>query len=165
MKHQEKKYRVDSFDKILKFLNEKGAKKGKEVVSIHYYGEHKGNDVEKFVEYTDRYEIRILKEHDGRFTMTKHETIPDKDSGFKWLKNRGFTVANIAKMDYAEYAYKDGTVGLYIIDDFLYSVILYYPREQHKAIEKDFMLDDLEVITIPYNKYLEKMGCLRSIQL
>ena len=49
MKHQEKKYRVDSFTEILKLLNEKGAKKEKEIISTHYYGQHRSNDVEKFV--------------------------------------------------------------------------------------------------------------------
>ena len=53
MKHQEKKYRVDSFTEILKLLNEKGAKKEKEIISTHYYGQHRSNDVEKFVEYSD----------------------------------------------------------------------------------------------------------------
>ncbi len=165
MKHQEKKYRVESFTKILKLLKEKGAKKEKEIISIHYYGQHKGNDVEKFVEYKDRCEIHILKEHDGRFTMTEHAPIKDKDAGFTWLKNKGYSVANIVKMDYTEYAYKDGTVGLYTIDDFLHSVILYFPKDKHEAMEKEFSLDITEVISVPYNKYLAKIGRLRSRKL
>jgi hypothetical protein len=113
----------------------------------------------------DRYEIHILKEHDGRFTIIKHETIPDKNAGFAWLKNRGFKVANIVKMNYVEYAYKNGTIGLYIIDDFLHSIILYYPKEKHKAIENEFGLETAKVIGLPYNKFLKQMGCLRSMQL
>ena len=165
MKHQEKKYRVDSFTEILKLLNEKGAKKEKEIISTHYYGQHRSNDVEKFVEYSDRFEIHILKETDGRFTMTEHRPIPDKNAGLDWLKNRGFTTVNIVKMAYAEYTYKNGTVGLYTIDDFLYSVILYYPSNQHKVVEKEFDLSTAEVITFPYNKYLAKIGRLRSTDL
>lgn len=165
MKPQEKKYLVDSFADIQKILKRVGAKKGKEVVAIHYYGQHKGNDVEKFVEYTDRYEIHVLKEQNGRFTLTEHSPIPDKEAGMAWLKSRGYTMANIVKMAYTEYGYKDGTVGLYTIDDFLKSVILYYPPGQHETIEKEFGLQTAEVIRVPYNKLLEQMSRLRSMQL
>jgi len=165
MKPQEKKYRVDSFTNILKLLQEKGAKKGKEAITTHYYGEHKSNDVEKFVEYTDRYEVHILKESNGKFTTIEHSRIADKDTGITWLKKRGFNTANIVKMVYTEYSYKKGTIGLYTINDFLHSVILYYPSDQHKAMEKEFGLNSAEVISIPYNKYLERMGRLQSINL
>ncbi len=165
MKLQEKKYRVESFKTILKLLNDKRAKKEKEIISIHYYGEHRGNDVTKFVEYTDRFEIHILKESNGMFEMIEHRKIPDKKSGLIWLKQQGFNKANVVKMEYAEYTYKNGTVGLYIINDFLYSVILYFQSSEHKTMEKEFGLEKAEVITIPYNKYLDKMGRLKSIDL
>lgn len=165
MKPQEKKYLVDSFTAIQKILNEKGAKKEKEIVSTHYYGQHIGNDVEKFVEYVDRFEVHVLKENDGRFTMTEHRSIADKDEGITWLKGKGYETANIVKMAYVEYVYKNGTVGLYTIDDFLHSVILYYPPEEHESIEKKFGLENAEVITVPYNKYLEQLGRLRSMKL
>ena len=45
MELQEKKYRINSFTNIRKLLNKKGAKKGKKIISIHYYGQHKSNDV------------------------------------------------------------------------------------------------------------------------
>lgn len=54
MKHQEKKYLADSFTTIQKILKKKGAKKKQEIVSTHYYGQHEGNDVEKFVEYMEQ---------------------------------------------------------------------------------------------------------------
>ena len=134
-------------------------------MSIHYYGQHKSNDVEKFVEYSDRFEIHILKETNGRFTMIEHKAIPNKQAGMKFLKKQGFTVANIVKMLYTEYVYKKGTVGLYVINDFLHSVILYYPQKQHEEMEKEFGLNSVEVITVPYNKFLEKMGRLESIKI
>lgn len=165
MKPQEKKYRVNSFTEILKLLKQKNAKKDKEITSTHYYGQHKSNDVEKFVEYTDRFEIHILKEQSGRFTMIEHRPIQDKKAGLDWLKSRGFTIANIIKMNYSEYSYKNGIIGLYVIDDFLYSVILYYPQKQHDEIEKEIGLNNAEIINIPYNKLLEKMGRLNSIIL
>lgn len=165
MERQEKKYRVDSFANTQKRLAEKGAKAGQEIVAIHYYGAHEGNDVEKFVEYADRCEIHILKEKDGRFTMTEHRKIVDKNTGIEWLKSQGYTSANIVRMVYTEYQYKDGTVGLYTIDDFLHSVILYYPPSEHNALENEFGLQDAEVIPVPYNKYLEQLGRLSSIQL
>jgi hypothetical protein len=153
MKPQEKKYQVNSFIKILKLLKEKGAKKKQRIISTHYYGQHKSNDVEKFVEYSDHFEIHILKESDGKFTMIEHKSIPDKDSGF------------IVKMDYEEYKYKNGKIGLYTIDDFLHSVILYYPSDKHEAMEKEFGLNNSEVISVPYNKLLKKMNCLRSLKI
>jgi hypothetical protein len=165
MKPQEKKYFVDSFASIQSLLKEKGAKKSEEIISTHYYGQHAGNDVEKFVEYTDRYEIHALKEENGKFTMTEDKQIKGKDEGVVWLKSKGYTTANIVKMDYTEYEYKNGTVGLYVINDFLHSVILYYPSDQHQEMEKEFGLDHAEVITVPYNKYLEKLGRLRSMKL
>lgn len=165
MKLQEKKYKVDSFTNILKILKDESAKREREVISVHYYGQHEGNDVEKFVEYTDRWEIHVLKESDGRFTMTQHTPIANKEAGVAWLKGRGYTTANIVKMAYTEYAYKNETVGLYLIEDFLHSVILYYPQRQHEAIEKEFGLQTAEVIRLPYNKYLEQMGRLRSVKL
>lgn len=137
MTPQEKKYRVDTFDRIHKKLDEVGAKKIREIISVHYYGVHKGNDVEKFVVYPDRCEIHTLKESDGKFTMTEHSLILDKDAGFAWLRGRGYTSANIVDMNYTEYAYRDGTIGLYVIDGFLYSIILYYSGDLLDAIEKE----------------------------
>ena len=165
MQPQEKKYLVDSFTGVEKKLEEVGAKKGKEVVAVHYYGQHESNDVEKFVECADRVEIHFLKETNGKFTLTEHSPIVDKEMGMVWLKRRGYTTANIVKMVYTEYAYKGGMVGLYIIDDFLHSVILYFPPDQHKEMEKKFGLGRAEQITVPYNKYLEKFGKLRSMPL
>lgn len=165
MELQEKKYLVDSFENIQRFLDEKSAVKGKEITATHYYGEYAGNDVEKFVEYADRYETHVLKEQNGRFTMTEHAPITDKDAGMAWLKKKGYTTANLVKMVYTEFTYKNGTIGLYVIDDFLHSVILYYPPGEHETIEKEFGLENAEVITIPYNKYLNQLGRLRSINL
>ena len=68
-------------------------------------------------------------------------------------------------MDNTDYEYKNGLVGLYIVDDFLHSVILDFPEGQHEEIEKELGLDTAEVISVPYNKFLEKIGRLRSIKL
>ena len=165
MNLQEKKYRVDSFAGIQSKLEAAGATKGRKVVSTHYYGQHDGNDVEKFVEYADRCEIHILKANEGKFTLVEHSPIADKDAGYAWLKERGYTRAHIVKMAYTEYAYKGGTIGLYIIDDFLHSVILYFPPDHHEAMEKEFGLETAEVISLPYNKLLAQLGRLRSINL
>lgn len=165
MKPQEKKYRVDSFRAIEKLLEEKHAKKRQEVVSTHYYGQHEGNDVEKFVAYEDRFEIHVLKESGGRFTMTEHKSIASKNDGFRWLRNKGYTHASIVKMVYTEYDYKNGTVGLYTINEFLHSVILYYPPDEHDEMEKEFGLQDAEVITVPFNMYLNRLGRLEKMKL
>lgn len=162
---QEKKYKVDSFKNILQLLKKKKAVKGKEIITIHYYGEHESNNVEKFVEYTDRYEIHILKESNGKFTLTEHSKITSKNAGITWLKKRGFKKASIVKMAYTEYIYGNGSVGLYVINDFLNSVILYYPNNELEKKEKEFRLTKAETINIPYNKYLEKIGRFQPLIL
>lgn len=161
----EKKFRIESFERIKEFLKNAGAKEVKRVTSTHYYGEHEGNDVEKFVVYPDRTEIHVLKESDGKFALTESKPIAGKEEGFAWLKSRGYTKANIVDMNYTEYAYKNGTVGLYVIDNVLRSVILYYPKEKHEAMEKEFGLETAEVIAVPYNKYLASLSRLRTIVL
>jgi hypothetical protein len=156
---------VESFANIESMLNEKGATKGKEVVTMHYYGQHEGNDVTKLVEYADRFEIHQLKETNGQFTFLPHIPVASKDAGLQWLKDKGYTTVNIVKMANTDYPYKNGTIGLYVIDDFLHSVILYYPPEDHEAVEQEFGLENAEVIILPYNKYLDKLGRLRSMKL
>lgn len=162
---QEKKYSVDSFEPILELISKKSLSVLKKVTSVHYYGKHEGLDVEKFVEYPDRVEVHVLKEHNGKFTPTEDFPLKDREEGFAWLKKRGYKVANIVKMDYVEYKYKNGTLGLYRIDDFLLSIILNYPPGKHEVIEKEFGLENTDQIIIPYNKMLEKMGKLQSINL
>lgn len=164
-KPQEKKYQVDSFDTILRLIKEINLKKIKEVTSLHYYGKKDSNDVEKFVVYPDRVEVHVFKNVDGNFVSVEDFKIDSEQKGFEWLKSRGFTEANLIKMDYVEYGYKDGTVGLYTIDDFYKSVILYFSPKDHLEVEKLFGLENSEVITIPYNKLMEKMGKLRTIKL
>lgn len=162
---QEKKYRVDSFDEIFQLLKKKNAKKIKRIESIHYYGNFESNDVEKFIEYEDRSEVHILKESNGNFTLTKKFKIADKNVGILWLKNRGYKSAGIVKMNYTEYEYKNGTVGLYVLNDLLNSVILYFPSNKLEEMEKKFKLSNAEVIKVPYNKYLEKIGQLKQVNL
>lgn len=53
MTHQEKKYRVDSFDDILRKLKDAGAVAGEESKSEHYYTHQPSNDVVKLVVHGD----------------------------------------------------------------------------------------------------------------
>jgi hypothetical protein len=161
----EKKYQVDSFDPILKIIKAKKLKKIRNVTSVHYYGKHEGNDVEKFIEYPDSVKVHIWKEIDGKFTPVDDFPLKDKAEGIAWLKKRGFKEANIVKMDYTEYRYQNGNIGLYTIDDFHKSVILSLPEGKHEDTEKEFGLQDSVIITIPYNKLLERLGKLRTIKL
>ncbi len=66
-------------------------------------------------------------------------------------------------MDDVDYEYKEGIVGLYVINDFLYSVILDFPEGAHSSIEHELDLEKAEPIDVPYNKYLEKTGHLTSV--
>jgi hypothetical protein len=165
MQPQEKKYRVNSLAPILEIIRQKNLPHIKYVRSTHYYGEHTGNDVEKFVEYPDRIEVHVLKESGGTFTLVDHFPLSSKEEGFAWLKNKGYTTANIITMEYDEYEYDGGLIGTYLIDGFLPSVILYYPGGKHEPVAALFGLTDAPRIDTPYNKYLASLGKLRSVPI
>lgn len=165
MKHQEKKYRVNSFDEIQKKLEEAGAKGGKEIITTHYYTHQDSNNVVKLVKYDGHNEIHILEESNGKYSLKERIAVEDTDAGFQWLKDKGYKVVDVVKMAYTDYEYRGGIIGLYTINDFLYSVILDFPEGQQRTMEKEFGLNNTEVIDIPYNKYLEKISKLQSIDL
>ncbi len=165
MKHQEKKYQVESFDQVKKVLDRLEIKKSGEAVTNHYYGQHEGNDVTKLVEYKDKQAIHILKEKEGKFDLVESIKMESVEDGLKWLKDKEYKGVDLIKMANVDYGYKGGQVRLYTIDDWLKSVILDYPEGEHEVIAKEFGLDQTEVIKIPYNKQLEEMGKLRSKQL
>lgn len=165
MKHHEKKYRVENFTPIKAKLKELGAKKIKSTLASHYYAQQDGNDVTKLVSYPNRDEIHVLVESNGTFSLKDSVSVKDMDDGFKWLKDKGFTGVGMVNMDYMDYSYNGGIVGLYTINDFLHSVILDFPVSEHQAMEELFGLQDSEVIEVPYNKYLEKIGKLELISL
>jgi len=165
MKYQEKKYLVKTFSRIRDMLESKHATKNSKTVTIHYYAQKEGNDVTKLVEFIDRYEIHILKESHGNFSLTEKIPMASNKAGFRWLKDKGYNTVNVVKMQNTDYGYKGGIIGLYIINDVLHSVILNFPEGQHDAVANEFGLDTAEVITVPYNKYLEQLGRSRSMKL
>jgi len=165
VKNQEKKYRVESFEEIVKKLQEKGAIKIIEKTTMHYYAELTGYDVVKLVSKTESNEIHILNESDGKFSLIKNIPVDDVRAGLQWLRDKNFTKVGKVKMVNTNYEYKGGIVGLYIINDFLHSVILAFPEGAHEAMEKEFGLQSVEVINLPYNKHLEKQGKLIVMDL
>ena len=165
MKHQEKKYRVDSFEDIEKRLKGAVAEPGKTTTSTHYYGEHADSGVVKLVTYDDRDEIHILDEAEGKFSLRENIPVENKEAGLRRLKDKGYNSVSVVKMTHADYDYKSGLVGLYLINDFLHSVILNFPEGQHARVEQELGLDTAEVIKTPYNKYLEELGHLHLIKL
>lgn len=56
-----------------------------------------------------------------------------------------------------DYDYKGGIVGLYIINDDLFSIILDFPPGEHEVIASELGMEAAEVIDLPYNKYLESL--------
>lgn len=164
MKHQEKKYKVDSFEEILKKLSELDAKPSPEKTTMHYYATIPGNDVVKLVSKADRNEIHLLKETDGKFDLTENIPVESVDAGLEWLESHGYQRVGKVKMINTNYEYKTGLVGLYIIDDWLRSVILDFPEGDHETMEKEFDLQNTEVIKLPYNKYLESVGKLQRME-
>lgn len=158
MKHHEKKYRVDSFYSVKAKLNELDAKQIKSTTSTHYYAPQESNDVVKLVHYSDRDEIHILKETNGTFSLAENIPVSDLEAGFQWLRDKGYKQVDVVKMDYVDYEYDGGIVGLYTVNGNLLSVILDFPRNKHAEMEKVFELGSAEVIIVPYNKYLEQVG-------
>ncbi|HLD25015.1 MAG TPA: hypothetical protein VJB96_03815, partial [Patescibacteria group bacterium] len=151
MKYQEKKYRVDSLLPIQKLLERVGAKKGQEITTTHYYAEQHTNDIVKLVVYGDRNEIHVLLESHGTYSLKENIPVASVEAGLSWLKAHGYHTVDIVKMAYTDYEYKGGIIGLYVIDNFLSSVILDFPPGTHEAMEKEFGLQNAEVIHLPYN--------------
>lgn len=162
MKHSEKKYRLDSLSAMVQLLKSLNAEKTQTSITIHYHAHLESKDVIRLVEYSDKSEIHKLKESRGTFSLTERIPMNSKAEGLKWLMSNGFSVVDVLKMENTDYAYKNGIAGLYIIDDFLYSVILDYPDVSLENIQKLFNLNTTEVITVPYNKYLNRINRLRT---
>ena len=152
--HQEKKYRVESFAEVEKILDRLGAKKQKQSFTFHYYTDQNDKDVVKLVKYENGDEIHILKEADGKYALVDRIKVRDTAAGLDWLKLKGLKVTVPIKMANTNYRYKDGIVGLYIINDKLNSVILDFPENMHETIAKELHLETAEVISLPYNQYL-----------
>ena len=119
----------------------------------------------KLVKYTGRNEIHLLDEVDGKYILKQKIPMKSTEAGLQWLKEKGFKIVDIIKMAYTDYEYKNGIIGLYTINDFLLSIILDYPEGQHDMFENEFGLKADDVITVPYNKYLEKISKLKSMEL
>jgi len=165
MKHLEKKYLVKDFTDILKKLAEVSATKQEESISTHYYTDQPSNDVVKLVESANSHSIHELKFVNGKFQLTQNIPLEDRQTGLDWLKNKGYNRVGIVKMQHTDYEYKNGLVGLYTINDSLYSIILDFPDGEHDSIEQEFNLKDAELIDIPYNKYLEQHDNLDWIDI
>lgn len=165
MKHQEKKFLVDSFSSILLKLRELGCHPKPEKTSTHYYTHQARNDVVKLVADNRDYEVHVLKEANGKFTLTERIPLNSKEADFDWLKRKGYQAVDVVKMSYTDYIYQEGTIGLYTINNFLCSVILDFPEGEHEEIIELLELAAAEPLTVPYNKYLAALGKLKTIGL
>lgn len=163
MTKQERKYLVKSFTKIKKILSNKKISQSQYSATDHFYGRQKGNNVTKLVKYSDKLEIHVLEEEDGIYLLKK--TIPMKtvNEGINWLRNSGFSVIDIVKMESITYDYLGGLVRLYLIDGWLHSVILSHDNEKLSEVEKKLGIKKADVIAQPYNVYLESLGKLRTM--
>lgn len=157
MKHQEKKYRVENFATVDGRLAVVNAEKVGESSSTHYYAPQLNNDVVKIVEHSDRCEIHKLSEANGKFTLAERIPLKDVNEGVEWLRDNNYDEVAVVRMSHTDFAYRGGIVGLYVINDFLYSVILDFPSGQHEGVAQDLEMSGAEIIEVPYNKYLEQM--------
>lgn len=165
MDRQEKKFLVSSLDSTRSTLTALGAAEIAHVVSTHYYGKPEKLVTEKLVVYPDHCEIHIIKRSDGTITLSDPVPMKSKDAGLSWLKAHGYTACDVVVMDYAEYTYKDGTVGLYCINGVLNSVILSYPEQSYEQVIQELGLHDAPEIEMLFNEYLNKLGKLQTISL
>jgi hypothetical protein len=165
VKLQEKKYRVENFAAVEDRLAILNAEKVGESSSTHYYAPQPDNDVVKIVEHSDHCEIHKLSEANGKFTLTDRISLKDLNEGLGWLRDNDYDEAAVVSMSHTDFAYRGGIVGLYVINDFLRSVILDFPSGQHDAVAQELAIGGAEVIEVPYNKYLEQMGRLELMKV
>jgi hypothetical protein len=164
-KLQEKKYRVESFRPVLAALKKLGTMATKVDESIHYYAGQDGDDVLKLVVHDDTAEVHKLKARSGSFELVGKLPMTNAKAGLAWLRQEGYKKLDVVIMQSVDYRYKGGTIGLYTVNNDLYSVILAYPAGEHSAIAGALGLGDAEPITIPYNKYLQQIGKIQYIDL
>jgi hypothetical protein len=165
MKHQERKYKVNSFAGVIEKLNALGADKSTNTSSVHYYAEQAGDDVVKLVEYATGYEIHCLEAVNGNFILRDKIPVSGKEAGLKWLKDKGFKRVGVVTMDYTDYTYQGDIIGLYTLNDSLLSVILDFPEDAQQTVAQALGLEHAETIAVPYNKYLEHLNKLKLIEL
>jgi hypothetical protein len=165
MSKQEKKYLVNDFNTVTRLLKEAAAPVTLKTLTKHYYAHQRGNDVVKLVDYGDRIEVHMLKEEDGKFTLTDTIPVANLESGLRRLKDMGFTRYAVLTMEDEEYGYLNGTVAIYTVNGSLRSVILEFSAGAHDNVARALGLESAEVINVPYNKYLEQKGLLEIKEL
>ncbi|MEK7599884.1 MAG: hypothetical protein AAB462_02525 [Patescibacteria group bacterium] len=166
MAHQEKKYRLASFDNIERVLAKANVAPMSTKSSTHYYAKQDGLGATKLVAHDDQtFAIHILDEKDGKFTLRETIPVKDKNAGFDWLKQHGFGEVDVVDMTNTDYEYKGGTIGLYTINSSLMSVVLYYPSSELNSVEQELGLTEAENITMPFNLYLQNQGQLKVVEL
>lgn len=163
--YQERKYRVESFIPIKRRLEQLGIAGSKLKKTSHYYRQYEGNDVIKLISNKNKNKIVHLKENKGKFDLIESIQMESLEDGLNWMKEKGYSSVGLVKMENVDYKYKNGLVRLYIIDDWLYTVILKYPKGEHKSLESDLLLGKAETVKVPYNKLLKQLGKLKIIKL
>lgn len=165
MTRQEKKYRADSFDYALHFFAERSVPQIQTSTTYHFYGQQGGNNVTKLVQYADKQEIHILEESGGIFSLVETIPVDTVNDGLEWLRSHGYEHVDEVKMQSWSFEYRGGLVRLYLIDDWLHSIILSHEYGQIQTVEKELGLKAEDVIVEPYNKYLATAGRLKSRKL
>ena len=164
-KEVEKKYRVESFDTMLRKVNELGAKPTIDIHSTHYYARLDSDDTIKMIDYPDKVEIHEVSTRNGLHSIDKIIGLDSVAAGYEWFKQRGYHTLEVVKMHDREFSYLDGGFALYAVDGVVNSVILGYEEARIPAMEEVFELTLAEEILVPYNKYLAKLGKLRLINI
>ncbi len=162
-KQLEKKFRVSSFNAMTLKIDELGATPTVEVSATHYYAKLDSDDTLKMIDYGDRVEIHSVSTKNGLHSIDEEITVESVEEGMQWFKLRGYSELEMLKMHDQEYAYLDGGLALYTVEDEVFSVILGYSEDELPEMEKLFGLDSCEEISVPYNKYMAQLKKLRRI--
>ncbi len=157
MQHQETKYLVDSFLPFIDFFAAHNINPQEPKTTHHYYGRQPGPGVTKLVDYGDHQEIHILSEKDGQFKLSSALPIASVELGLEWLRQHGFTSIDHIQMTATDYAYKQGRVRLYLLNNEVHSIILDYPVGQELEVAVELGLTEQQLLRVPYNVYLQNI--------
>lgn len=165
MKYLETKYRVKDFGAIEQRLKDLGAQPIKMSETTHFYAQRPDLNVTKLVDYGNRWQIHELAEANGTFALTRKIDMPSRQAGLDWLRNQGYHKVQVVTMADRGFEVPDGEIGLYLINDWLTSVIVDVPAEYQDAWAQKLELHAQDIITTPYNVLLESLGRANFMQL
>lgn len=150
----EKKFLVESLDSVLDKLQQLGAKASPGVSSHHTYADTEGPEIVKMVESGGNIWVHEMADRGGTFELVKTTPVDSKEAGLELLNLLKPTNIQTLKIDYINYYLENATIGLYTLNDSIYSVIIYSDPNYHDKLAKKLGLNNVETIEVPFNHLL-----------